>query len=113
MSTNTVFKGDDTGANGNTFITITIKNPELYPLSKILVVTNGGCGIANKEFTDVDNFQRETIELEINYSGIETATFNATNTVNVVSYDLENRQSTCPQTLVFTAKNGVLCKCQN
>lgn len=113
MSTNAIFKGDDTGANGNTFITITIINPELYPISKILVVTNGGCGVANKEFTDADNFQRENIELGINYSGVETATFNATNTVNVIAYDMENKQTTCPQTLTFTAKNGVLCKCQN
>lgn len=110
--TNSIFKGDDTGANGNTFITITIKNPEQYPISKILVVTNGGC-IPNKEFTDENNFQREIIEIGVNYSSDETIKFNATNTVNVVAYDMENKQSTCPQTLTFTAKNGVLCKCPN
>lgn len=112
MSTNAIFKGDDTGANGNTFITVKIKNPEQYPISRLLIVTNGGC-IPNKEFTDENNFRREDIELAVNYSSEETSKFSATNTVNVVGFDMQNKQFTCPQTLTFTAKNGVLCKCQN
>lgn len=113
MSTNAIFKGDDTGALGNHFITIKLKNPELYPISKLKFVVNGGCGIAPKEFIDENNFQQEEIELVVNFSSEETSKLNATNTGNLVGYDMENRQFTCPQTLTFTAKNGVLCKCQN
>lgn len=113
MATNAIFKGDDTGALGNHFITIKLKNPELYPISKLKFVVNGGCGIAPKEFTDENNFQQEEIELVVNFSSEETSKLNATNTGNLVGYDMENRQFTCPQTLTFTAKNGVLCKCPN
>ena len=52
MATNAIFKGDDTGALGNHFITIKLKNPELYPISKLKFVVNGGCGIAPKEFIE-------------------------------------------------------------
>lgn len=113
MATNAIFKGDDTGALGNHFITIKLKNPELYPISKLKFVVNGGCGIAPKEFTDENNFQQEEIELVVNFSSEETSKLNATNTGNLVGYDMENKQFTCPQTLTFTAKNGVLCKCPN
>ena len=113
MSTNAIFKGDDTGALGNKFITIKLKNPELYPISKLKFVVNGGCGIVPKEFIDENNFQQEEIELVVNFSSEETSKLNATNTGNLVGYDMENKQFTCPQTLTFTAKNGVLCKCQN
>lgn len=110
---NPIFKGDDTGALGNKFITIKLKNPELYPISKLKFVVNSGCGIAPKEFTNENNFQQEEIELVVNFSSEETSKLNATNTGNLVGYDMENKQFTCPQTLTFTAKNGVLCKCQN
>lgn len=113
MATNAIFKGDDTGALGNKFITIKLKNPELYPISKLKFVVNGGCCIAPKVFTDENNFQQEEIELVVNFSSEETSKLNATNTGNLVGYDMENKQFTCPQTLTFTAKNGVLCKCQN
>jgi hypothetical protein len=110
---NPIFKGDDTGAFGNKFITITVKNPFLYPISKLEFVVNGGCCIAPKVFTDENNFQTTEIELVVNFSGEETSKLNATNTGNLVAYDMQNQQSTCVQTLTFTAKNGVLCKCPN
>lgn len=110
---NSIFKGDDTGALGNNFITIKLKNPELYLISKLKFVVNGGCEIPPKEFTDENNFQQTEIELVVNLSSEETSKLNATNTGKLVGYDMVNRQFTCPQTLVFTAKNGVLCKCQN
>ena len=113
MVTNAIFKGDDTGALGNKFITIKLKNPELYSISKLKFVINSGCGIAPKEFIDENNFQQEEIELVVNFSSEETSKLNATNTGNLVGYDMENKQFTCPQTLTFTAKNGVLYKCQN
>ena len=107
---NPVYKGDDTGAFGNQFITITVKNPDLYPISKIEIITNSSCCIPIKTFTDADNFQRETITLTVNYSSDESAKFNSTNTVKLVAYDMQGLQKTCPQTLTFYAQNGVIRK---
>ncbi len=108
---NTLFKTDDTAAFGNAFITITIHNPNLYPISKILAVTNSGCGIANKVFTDPNNFQSETVEIVVNYNSEETAKLNqGANILNIVAYDEQGRQKTCPQTLTFYAQNGVISR---
>ena len=103
-----VIKGDNTAAFGNRFITITVSNPHLYPISKLVAVTNNSCNIANKVFTDENDFQTETIELVINYLSSETAYFNNVNVVNLVAYDSQNRRYTCTETLTFYAKNGVI-----
>ena len=110
MSSNTVFKGDDTGAFGNQFIQIVVKNPLLYPMSKIEFITNGGCCIPHKPFygADYNNFQSAETTLVVNYSSSETIKLNATNTGNLVVYDMNGKQSTCQQTLTFNAKNGVI-----
>ena len=109
--TNPIFKGDDTAAFGNQFITITVSNPLLYPISKIEAVTNSGACIPVKTFTDENNFQTETITLTVNYSSEETAKLNTTgNTLNIVAYDLSGKQKTCPQTLKFYAQNGVISR---
>ena len=105
-----IFKGDDTGAFGNNFITITVKNPLLYPISKLEVITNSSTCIPPKVFTDNNNFQVETIELAINYSTEETVKLNSTNVVNVVAYDSQGKPSTCTQSLTFYAKNGVISR---
>ena len=110
MSSNTIFKGDNTAAFGNNFITINVKNSQLYPISKIEFVTNSGMGIPVKPFTDPNNFQTENIQLVVNYSSEETAKLRDTNTGNLIVYDIEGRQTTCQQTLTFYAKNGVICK---
>lgn len=111
MSTNSIFKGDNTAAFGNNFITVTIKNPLLYPISKLIAVTNSGTGIPNKQFTDENNFQSETITLIINYSSEETCKLNqGSNLLNMVAYDLEGRQYTCKQSLTFYSKNGVISR---
>lgn len=110
MSSNTVFKTDDTGAFGNQFITIKFKNPRLYPVSKILVVVNGGVCIPPKEFTDENNFQIEETTLNVNFVSNETAKFNAANVVNLVAYDMQGLQYTCRQSFTFYAQNGVIIK---
>lgn len=110
MNSNAIFKTDDTGAFGNQFITITVKNPNLYAVSKLIAVTNSGVCIPNKSFTDPDNFQRENITLTVNYDSKESAKLNNTNTLNLVAYDEQGRQKTCPQTLTFYAQNGVITK---
>lgn len=110
MSSNTVFKTDDTGAFGNKFIKIKVLNPRLYPVSKILVVVNGGVCIRPKELTDENNFQRAEIILTVNFLSNETAKLNATNVVNVVAYDMQGLQYTCHQSFTFSAQNGVILK---
>ena len=111
MSSNAVFKGDDTAAFGNNFITITIRNPNKFPVSKIEAATNSGCCIPNKPFTDPGMFQTETITLYVNYSSDESAQLNqGANTLNLVVFDELGRQRTCPQTLVFYAQNGVILR---
>lgn len=107
---NPVVKGDDTGAFGNQFITVKISNPLMYPISKIVAVTNSGCCIPNKSFTDPSNFQSEEITLTINYSGEETPKLSATNVLNIVAYDMDKKQYTCAQSLTFYAKNGVITR---
>lgn len=111
MSSNVIFKGDATDAFGNNFITVTVHNPLLYPISKIEAITNSGCCIENKTFTDPDNFTRENITLTVNYTSNETLKLNqGANTLNVVAYDEQNRQKTCAQTLTFYAQNGVISR---
>ncbi len=110
MADNPIFKGDDTGAFGNQFITITVKNPRQESVSKIEVITNSSMCIPKKVFTDENNFQTEDIELTVNYSSKETEKLNATNTVNVVAYDMHGLRTTCPQSLTFYAKNGVISR---
>ena len=106
----TIFKGDDTGAFGNNFITVRVKNPYLYPITRIEVITNSSTCIPPKPFTDENNFQVEDIELEVNYSSDETVKLNSSNIVNVVVYDSQGKQSTCPQSLTFYARNGVISR---
>ena len=111
MSTNAIFKSDNTAAFGNNFITITIKNPNLYPISKIEFITNSSACIPPKPFTDENNFTTENIELKVNYDSTETSKLrNGANVGNLVVYDIEGRQRTCPQSLTFYAKNGVVSK---
>jgi hypothetical protein len=105
-----VFKGDNTAAFGNNFITIMVKNPLLYPISKLLFVINGGDAIDPKEFTDEDNFQREEIILKVNLDSDETKKLKDKNTGNLIAYDMQGQQATCVQTLIFNAKNGVIYK---
>lgn len=110
MSSNTIFKTDDTQAFGNNFLEIDIENPLRYEISKLVVVTNSGACIPNKIYTDDNNFTTENITLYVNYSSQETAKLNATNVLNVVAYDMQGRQITCAETYTFYAKNGVILK---
>lgn len=106
-----IYKGDNTGAFGNNYITIHVQNPLQVPISKIMFVVNGG--IITKTFTDESNFTTEDIELVVNFNSQETAKLNARNVGNLVVYDMQNRQLTCNQSLTFSAQNGVICKCPN
>lgn len=104
---NAIYRGDDTAAFGNNFLTIKVKNPLLYKVSKVIFSVNGG--IIEKTFTDPDFFQREETLLYVNFTSEETRKLSPTNTGNLVPYDEENRQTTCRQSVTFYAQNGVIC----
>lgn len=96
--TNPIFKGDATGAFGNTFITINLENPLEYTISRAIFV----CGCIQK------TFENPVFPLTINFSSAETAKFNYANTCYLVVFDENGLQKTCSGTLTFNAQNGVL-----
>ena len=93
----TIFKGDDTGAFGNTFITVNLEEAG-YAISKAIFV----CGCIKKEYTS------PSFPLTINLSTEETKKLNMSNACYLVVYDSEGKQATCEGTLTFGAKNGVI-----
>lgn len=100
MSTNIpIYKGDNSGAFGNNFITINLENPLEYPISKAIFV----CGCIRKEYPN------PIFPLVINFSSAETSHFKDSNICYLVVYDSEGRQKTCQGTLTFKAQNGVIC----
>lgn len=102
-----IFKGDDTSAFGGTFLTIKVSNPELYPISKILFVVNGG--VIKKEFTDENMFQVAETILTVNFDSKETSKLLASNVGNLIVYDEYGKQETCKQYVQFNAQTGVIC----
>lgn len=112
MSANTtIFRGDDTAANGGQFITIEIENEYKVPFSKLVFSVNGGQIL--KPFTDENNFTAENTELVVNFTSAETWSMKDVNTGNLVTYDMDGLQQTCEETCIWNTKNGVICNvCQ-
>lgn len=96
--TQPIYKGDNTGAFGNSFITINLDNPDDYIISKVIFV----CGCIQK------TFENPTFPLVINLTSDETKILKPSNICYLVAYDSEGRQKTCQGTLTFKATNGVL-----
>lgn len=94
----TIYKGDDTSAFGNSFITINLDNPLGYKVSKAIFV----CGCIHK------SFENPIFPLIINFNSDETESLRNINTCYLVVYDSEGRQKTCKGTLSFKAQNGVI-----
>ena len=113
MSSNAIFKGDSTAAFGGNFLTILVKNPDLYKISKLIFSVNGGC--IQKPFTDPEYFQRAETLLTVNFDSTETVKLSATNVGNLIAYDEFGLQETCIQSVKFYAQNGVIsnakCSC--
>lgn len=113
MSSNAIFKGDSTAAFGGNFLTILVKNPDLYKISKLIFSVNGGC--IQKIFTDSEYFQRAETLLSVNFDSNETIKLSASNVGNLIAYDEFGLQETCVQTVKFYAQNGVIsnakCNC--
>lgn len=93
-----IFKSDDTGAFGNSFITINLDNPNEYIVSRVIFV----CGCIKKTF---DN---PTFPIVVNLTSEETSRLKTTNVCYLVAYDSEGRQKTCKGTFKFNAQNGVI-----
>ena len=114
MSSNSIFKSDNTAAFGGNFLTIKVKNPELYKVSKLLFVVNSG--VIQKLFKgeDYNYFQQEETLLTVNFTSQETQKLSSANVGNLIAYDENNLQETCAQTVRFSAQNGVICnaKCR-
>lgn len=96
------YKGDNTGAFGNKFITIKLKNPKEYVITKAQPVVNGGCPyiepVVNPEFPLVVNFTSE-----------QTEKLRSTNVCNLVVWDEQDREKQCDGVLEFDFRNGVIC----
>ena len=101
--TQPVYKGDNTGAYGNKFITINLNNPDNYIVSKAIFV----CGCIQKAFED------PVFPLEINLTSEETKMLKPSNICYLVTYDSEGRQKTCKGTLTFSATQGVIGDCNS
>lgn len=94
-----IYKGDDTAAFGNDFITISLENPESLVVSKAIFT----CGDKiEKTFLD------PVFPLVVNLTSEETEILNSSNICHLVVYDSEGRQRTCDGSLTFNAKKGVL-----
>lgn len=106
-----IYKGDDTRAFGNNFITVKIKNKLGYQISKLEAITNSNTCIPPKPYTDPTYFVQEDIELVVNYTAEETPKLNnGANILRIVAYDMNNYPYTLPQSLTFYAQNGVITK---
>lgn len=106
MSSNAIFKGDDTAAFGGNFLTIKVLNPDLFKISKLLFVVNGGQ--IKKPFTDENYFQTEETVLTVNFDSKETLQLNDINIGRLIAYDENGLQETCVQSVKFYAQNGVI-----
>ena len=93
-----IFKGDDTDAFGNNFITITLDNPENCIISKATFV----CGNIKK------TFENPVFPLVVNFTSEETSKLKPINTCHLVVYDEFGRQKTCTGALRFDAQSGVI-----
>lgn len=106
-----IYKGDNTAAFGNNFLTIKIKNSDLLKLNSVVFSVNGGC--LQKKFTDPNYFMQPETILTVNFDSSETMKLNeGANVGNVIYYDEQDRQDTSPQSIRFFAQNGVIKRCQ-
>lgn len=104
----TIFRTDDTDANGKDFITVVLNNPYRKELSKILFSVNSGQFVI--PFTNPNNFATEQIVFKINFSSTETAQMKNYNIGQIVTYDMKGKQHTCREIVEWGAIDGALIK---
>lgn len=97
-----IYKGDDTGAFGNTFIRINIKNPEGKEITKAQFVVNGGCPY-------LEPVENPVFPMDINFTSEQTEKMCSSNTGKLIVWDSNNLRSTCKGSITWDCLNGVIC----
>lgn len=95
----TIYKGDDTGAFGNNFLTIELEDEVGLIISKAQLV----CGCYKSEIIKNPQFP-----LIFNFTQEESKKFNFKNTCFLVVWDEDGLKTTCEGSVTFEAKNGVV-----
>lgn len=98
MQQESIFQGDDTSAFGGKLITITLRNPLGYVVSKAIFI----CGCLTRTYLD------PTFPIDINFDSQDTRKLEGINQCFLIVYDELGRQKTCRGTLTLKAQKGVL-----
>lgn len=96
-----LYKGDNTGAFGNNFITINLDNPMGFEISKAQFVINGGTPY-------IEPVENPVFPLIVNLTSEQTQKLKTTNIGKLVVWDSQNRPKECDGSIEFDCKNGVL-----
>ena len=94
----TLFRGDDTDAFGNSFITINLATSISGTISKAVFQCENIVKI----------FENPTFPITIDLASAETATLQATNKCYLAVWDEDNKKRTCKGTLVFNTQSEVV-----
>lgn len=94
----TLYRGDDTGAFGSSFITINLATAVGGTISKAVFQ----CGTLKKVFDD------PIFPLSIELTASETKTLKADNLCYLAVWDENNKKRTCEGSLQFSSQSGVV-----
>ena len=94
----TLYRGDDTDAFGNSFITINLATTLDVTISKAVFQ----CGVIKKTF---DN---PIFPLQIELTALETKSLKADNTCYLAVWDEDNKKRTCSGSLIFNTQSQVV-----
>lgn len=94
----TLFRGDDTDAFGNSFITINLATTISVTITKAVFQ----CGIITKEF------ENPVFPLEVELTANETKTLGSQNKCYLAVFDADNKKRTCEGYLTFSTKGQVV-----
>jgi len=94
----TLYRGDDTDAFGNSFITINIETEVGVIISKAVFQ----CGTIKKVFED------PVFPLSIELTASETKMLPANNTCYLAVWDENNKKRTCEGSINFKTQSGVV-----
>jgi hypothetical protein len=96
--TDYIYKGDNTEAFDNKFLTIDVENINNLTISK----AEFRCGKIIK------TFKNPTFPIDINLTEIETKMLQTSNNCYLAIYDEKGRKKTCEGTIRIDAKNEVV-----
>lgn len=98
---NPIYKGDDTGAFGNNFITINLSNEQGHTITKAQFVVNDGQPYC-------EPVENPVFPLVINFTEEQTAEMKTTNVGRLWVWDSEGRKKTAKGQITWECKNGVI-----